>query len=62
MFPALHRGAHMKKSMKKKLVLSKETMGTLLEQASGGATLRCSPTWNCFTASPDFCQSGKYPC
>ncbi|HEY3570091.1 MAG TPA: hypothetical protein VGP73_19320 [Thermoanaerobaculia bacterium] len=52
----------MKKSMKKKLVLSKETMGTLLPQASGGITLACSPTWNCYTASPDFCQSGKYPC
>lgn len=52
----------MKKSMKKKLVLSKETMGTLLPQASGGATLRCAPTWLCYTASPDLCQSGKYPC
>lgn len=53
----------MKKSMKmKKLVLSKETMGSLLTQASGGVTAlaACSPTWNC--TSPDFCQSGKYPC
>lgn len=54
----------MKKSMKKKLVLSKETMGTLLPQASGGITVLapCQPTWNCITASPDLCQSGKYPC
>lgn len=53
----------MKKSMKKKLVLSKETMGTLLTEASGGATLlACQQTVYCPTASPDFCQSGKYPC
>jgi hypothetical protein len=52
----------MKKSMKKKLVLSKETMGSLLAQASGGViTALCTPTWNCPT-DPNICQSGKYPC
>jgi hypothetical protein len=52
----------MKKSMKKKLVLSKETMGMLLPQVSGGISALCTPTWTCPPTSPDFCQSGKYPC
>ena len=51
----------MKKKIKKKLELSKETLSLISLSVAGGATALCG-TIQCPT-SPNLCpQSGKYPC